>query len=124
MIIGLGTDIVEIARIATMLDEHGDAFKKKIFTDAEIREGATRKNSPQYFAGRWAAKEAASKALGCGFGAKCSWQDIEIINNRAGKPEIKFSGRALETSKDMNISGCHVSISHEQHYACSTVIVE
>lgn len=124
MIIGLGTDIVETARIAKMLDEHGDAFKNKIFTESEISESKTRKNIPQYFAGRWAAKEAMSKALGCGFGAKCSWQDIEIINNRAGKPEVRLSGRALDTSKDMKVAGYHVSISHEQHYACSTVVVE
>ncbi len=124
MIIGLGTDIVETARIAKMLDEHGDAFKAKIFTENEINESETRKNIPQYFAGRWAAKEALSKALGCGFGAKCSWQDIEIINNSAGKPEIQLSGRALKTSNEMNIQGYHVSISHEQHYACATVVVE
>ena len=124
MIIGIGTDIVEIARIAEMLDEHGDAFKKKIFTPAEINEGTNRKSISQYFAGRWAAKEAMSKALGCGFGAKCSWQDIEVINNQAGKPEIKLSGRAMQTAADMNLSVSHVSISHEKHYACSTVIIE
>jgi holo-[acyl-carrier protein] synthase len=124
MIIGIGTDIVETARIAKMIEEHGDAFKSKIFTDAEREESETRKNIPQYFAGRWSAKEAMSKALGCGFGAKCSWQDIEIINNSAGKPEIRLSGTARITADDMGISGFHVSISHEKHYACSTVVVE
>ena len=124
MIIGIGTDIVETARIEKMLAEHGDAFKTKIFTDAELKEGETRKNHFQYFAGRWSAKEAVAKALGCGFGSKCGWRDIEIINNGEGKPELTLNGTALKTADELGITGYHVSISHEEHYACATVVAE
>ncbi len=124
MIKGIGTDIVETARIAKMLSEHGDAFKSKIFTHAEMKESKTRKNVSQYFAGRWSAKEAMSKALGYGFGAKCGWQDIEVLNNGEGKPEVKLTGTALKTAEELGVTGFHVSISHEQNYACATVVVE
>ena len=124
MIKGIGTDIVETVRIEKMLKEHGKAFTSKIFTEAELDESKKRGNASHYFAGRWAAKEAASKALGCGFGAKCGWQDIEILNNIDGKPEIKFHGVALNTAKELDVAHLHVSISHEQNYACANVVIE
>ena len=124
MIIGIGTDIVETARIAKMLKEHGDSFKSKIFTNAEIEESVKRGDGSQYFAGRWAAKEAMSKALGCGFGAKCGWKDIEILNNEDGKPEVTLKDTALNTAEGLGVSGFHVSISHEEHYACANVVIE
>ena len=124
MIVGIGTDIVEINRLETMLDEHGDSFVKKIFTESERSESGKRKNQAQYFAGRWAAKEALSKALGCGFGAQCGWKDISILNADNGKPELTLSGTALQTSQDLGTTSIHISISHEQHYACASVVIE
>lgn len=124
MIKGIGTDIVETVRIEKMLNEHGEAFKSKIFTESELDESKKRGNASHYFAGRWAAKEAASKALGCGFGAKCGWKDIEILNNDDGKPEIKFRNLALKTAEELDVTCLHVSISHEQNYACANVVIE
>ena len=124
MITGIGTDIVEIARIAKMLEDHGKSFTEKIFTENEIKECEIRKNRAVYLAGRWAAKEALSKALGTGFGKKCSWRDVEILNNKNGKPEIKLSGTAEKTAEDQNVAAFHISISHETHYATATVILE
>ena len=124
MIKGIGTDIVEIARIADLLEKHGDIFKKKIFTSNEIEDGVKRKNRPNFFAGRWAAKEAFSKAIGTGFGADCSWLDIEIVSNDLGKPEITLKGKAAETAEKLGVSSIHLSISHEESYACAMVVAE
>jgi holo-[acyl-carrier protein] synthase len=125
MIIGIGTDIVETARIAETLEEHGDAFAEKVFTDAERAEVAGRKVKAPYYAGRWAAKEAVSKALGCGFGPKCSWKDIEILNDPVGKPVATLSGDAAETADGLAGNWkLHVTISHEKTHACATAIIE
>ena len=124
MISGIGTDIVEVARIQAMLDEYENHFLENIFTDREIKEAGRRKNKAQYFAGRWAGKEALAKALGCGFGEMCEWKDISILNAENGKPLIRLKGRALQTSKEMGIKSTHISISHEKHYACASVVVE
>ena len=125
MIIGIGTDIVETARIAATLAEHGEAFAERVFTDEERSEAAERKTNAPYYAGRWAAKEAVSKALGCGFGPKCSWRDIEILNNADGKPVAKLSNSAATTADA--IAGnwkLHVSISHEKTHACAMAVLE
>lgn len=124
MIIGIGTDIVEVVRMEKMLDEHGDSFIEKIFTDHEKNESGKRKDQAQYFAGRWAAKEALSKALGCGFGVHCGWKDITILNADNGKPELTLTGTALRTSQELGVNSIHLSISHEKHYACASVVIE
>jgi holo-[acyl-carrier protein] synthase len=124
MIVGIGTDIVEVVRMESMLNDHGDAFTHKIFTENEIKESLKRKDSAQYFAGRWAAKEALSKALGCGFGKKCAWKDVTILNEENGKPELTLSGNALRTSQELEVVSIHLSISHEKHYACASVVIE
>ncbi len=124
MIYGIGTDIVEIARIGRMLDKHGKGFIDKIFTPAEIVQAEKRKDRVQYYAGRWAAKEALSKALGCGIGEKCSWCDITILTTLSGAPQLELSAQALEANQLIGADSIHLSISHEQHYACATVIIE
>lgn len=124
MLLGIGTDIVEIERVAEMLNEHGEAFLNKIFTPAEIADSKQRSTPAIYLAGRWAVKEAVSKALGCGFGAKCSWTDIETVNLENGKPVTTLSGAAAETAGELNAAQPVVSISHERKYACATVAIE
>ena len=95
MIAGLGTDIVEIGRIVRMLDKFGDAFRERICTPAELAEGSRRRHASTYYAGRWAVKEAAAKALGCGIGEHCSFTDVELGNGPAGAPFLKLSGKAV-----------------------------
>lgn len=124
MIVGLGTDIVEIARIKETLERHQASFEEHVFTETERVAGAGRKDSALYYAGRWAAKEALSKALGCGISEKCHWLDIEIYNGDKGNPRIKLSGAAAESAEAIGVSEVHVSISHEKHYASATVILE
>ena len=111
MIAGLGTDIVEIGRIVRMLDKFGDAFRERICTPAEL-------------AGRWAVKEAAAKALGCGIGEHCSFTDVELGNGPAGAPFLKLSGKAAEYAARRGGGLFHVSLSHEATYATAVVIWE
>lgn len=126
MIIGLGTDIVECSRIAGMLDRHGDIFLERIFTSAEITAAENKKAAKtEFISGRWAAKEAAAKALGCGFGEHCAWLDIEVISDeKTGKPMMRFSGAAFKTALSLGVRKIHVSISHESSFASATVILE
>ena len=120
MILGLGTDIVEIPRIAAVLERHGDHFMGRVFTADETRQAAGR---IAYFAGRWAAKEAAAKALGCGIGEKCALTDIEVIDDANGAPRLSCTALALGDFKVRQVRW-HVSISHEKNCAVATVILE
>ena len=122
-IIGLGTDIVEIARIEHMLDEYGDAFCDRVYTAEEMRLAGTRRGRLSFFAGRWAAKEAAAKALGCGIGADCAFTDIHIVNDASGRPELTFTGAAANFADRLGVTGIKLSISHEARYAVATVIL-
>lgn len=122
MIIGLGTDIVEIVRIGQMVERHGEHFINRVFTDDEIAYCQRRKHSYQHFAGRWAAKEAVMKALGTGFVKGIHWRDIEVVPNKAGKPSIELRGGARDLAEQMGITEMMITISHCRAYATATVI--
>lgn len=122
-ILGLGTDIVEIARIERMLDSYGDAFCSRVYTAGEMRLAGTKRGRLTFFAGRWAAKEAAAKALGCGIGADCAFTDIDIRNAPDGRPELVFSGAAARFAARIGVTGIKLSISHEASYAVATVLL-
>ncbi len=83
MIIGIGNDITECARIRTVLEKHGKTFLDHLLTE---REQSLAGGRLEFYAGRWAAKEAVAKALGCGIGTHCAFTDIEILNDEAGRP--------------------------------------
>lgn len=121
MITGIGTDIIEIARIKKILEEHGMNFLDRVFTSKEKAYCLKYKEPEKNFAGRFAAKEAFVKALGTGFGKDVSWLDIEILNNENGKPEIHLSA-AL--TKKLGSTTCFLSISHCQSYATAVAILE
>ena len=120
MIIGIGTDIVEIDRLARSLAK----VKEHCFSSAEIAYCGKFRYSETHYAGRWAANEAFAKALGSGFGSECGWEDLEILNNESGKPEMRLSGAALQTFEKMGGKLIHLSISHEKNYATAFVIIE
>ena len=124
MIAGIGTDIVELARIEKMLAKFGDAFRERICSPAELAEGARRKHAPTFYAGRWAAKEAAAKALGCGIGEHCAFTELEIKNDASGAPQLKLNGKAAEFAAKRGGGTLHVSLSHETAYATAVVIWE
>ena len=122
-IIGLGTDIVEIARIERMLAEYGNEFCERVYTPEETAIAGDRRGKIVFLAGRWAAKEAAAKALGCGIGADCAFTDINITRDDGGRPVLTFSGAAAAYAAKLGVSSVKLSISHESRYAVATVIL-
>ncbi|MEC7269629.1 MAG: holo-ACP synthase [Pseudomonadota bacterium] len=127
MIIGIGTDIIDITRIERVINRFGDRFKNRVFTKKEILKCEARKLSANSYAKRYAAKEACSKALGTGFRKSVYWRDIEVINNKSGKPELFLHNGArsmFEKLLPQNTSGrIDLSITDEYPYAQATVII-
>lgn len=122
MIVGLGTDIVEISRIGQMIERHGETFLARVFTPNENGYCGPKKNKEQHYAGRWAAKEAVMKALGTGFIKGIGWKEIEIINLPSGKPTIVISGGVELHAGEMGIEEILITISHSREFATATAI--
>ena len=123
MIIGIGNDVVRVERIRNVLARKSDRFVKRILTPAE-REVFNCKGDPAaWLAKRFAAKEAASKALGTGIG-KVSWQDFEVLNNNDGAPVLCLLGAAQQLLTQKGGSRAHISISDEQDLVTAFVVLE
>ena len=122
MILGLGTDIIEIVRIGQMIERHGELFLNRVYTEEEITYCQRRKESYQHFAGRWAAKEAIMKALGTGFIRGIRWQEVTVQSQKSGKPIVKLLGGAGEYAKKLGIEEILLTISHCRSYATATAI--
>lgn len=122
MIVGLGTDIVEVSRIGRMIERHGDSFVNRIFTPAEIGYCQQRKFAAEPFAGRWAAKEAVMKVLGTGFIQGTHFQEIEIVTEESGRPRVVLHGSTAELAKQLGIGEILVTMSHCREYATATAI--
>lgn len=114
---GLGIDIIEVSRIKNLMEKYGDKFFKRILTDNEITYCKKFPNPEVHFAGRFASKEAYSKAIGTGISKDFKWKDIEILNDSRGKPYINHVAEN-EFSKD----SFEISISHTKDYGCAVVI--
>lgn len=122
MIVGLGTDIVEISRIGQMIERHGETFLNRVFTESENEYCGTKKNKEQHYAGRWAAKEAVMKTLGTGFIKGIGWKEIEVVNLKSGKPTIVISGGVESFAGEMGIEEILITISHSREFATATAI--
>lgn len=116
-VVGIGTDIVEVQRIAQMIEKHGELFLRRVFTENEVGYCSARKAATQHYAGRWAAKEAVLKALGTGWARGIAWVDIEVRNDVAGKPTIVLDGAARDIAEEMGIGEMMISISHCRSHA-------
>jgi holo-[acyl-carrier protein] synthase len=116
-IIGIGTDIVECLRIGRMIEQFGELFLNRVYTDREIRYCQERKRATEHFAGRWAAKEAILKCLGTGWSRGISWTDVEIRNDPAGQPHVLMCGAAKDLAQTLHIANILISISHCRAYA-------
>jgi holo-[acyl-carrier protein] synthase len=123
-ILGTGIDIVECLRIARMIEQHGELFITRVYTDGEIEYCRERKAAMQHYAGRWAAKEAVLKAIGTGWRRGISWRDIEVLNDRQGAPIVALHGGALEVCETAGIRQMHLSISHCRSHAVAYAIAE
>lgn len=122
MIIGIGTDIVQIERIKHAFERQGERFAQRILCASELCLFHEKGQSIPYLAKRFAAKEAASKALGTGIGA-ISWQDMEISNDPKGAPVLKLMGAAKEKMTALGASQVSISLSDEQDYAVAFVVL-
>jgi len=123
MILGIGIDVVENARIADAIRRHGDNFVQKIYQLAEVEYCQAMRDPAPHFAARFAAKEAVSKALGTGFVGQFSWRDIEVRRKASGEPFIVFHGGAAELAKRLGVRSVFVSLSHSQDYAVANAIL-
>jgi holo-[acyl-carrier protein] synthase len=124
MIVGTGVDIVETLRIAQALKRHGERFAKRVYTPAEVAYCQRFKNQAERYAARFAAKEAAFKALGTGWRDGVRWLDVEVTHLPSGKPELVLRGRAEELARELRVKGTAVSISHSGRYVVAQVIFE
>jgi len=123
MIYGTGVDIVEVFRMREAIQKWGDNFLTKIFTKREIKYSNTRRFSPQHFAARFAAKEAVVKAFGAPRRFPLKWTDIEVLNDKDGRPIIELHDDALALMKKRKVKDAIVSISHSKNYAIANVIL-
>jgi holo-[acyl-carrier protein] synthase len=122
MIIGIGTDIVDVPRIAKMLADHGEHFLARVYTPSEIAHCQPRRDPSPHYAGLWAAKEAVMKVLGTGFTSEVGWIDIEVKIKPSGQPTIQLHGTTQAVADRLGIDEILVSISHTQNYATATAI--
>lgn len=122
MIVGIGTDIVEIDRIVGVLSRQGESFARRILTPTEREQLLSKKDHARFLAKRFAVKEAASKALGTGFRQGVSWQNFEITSDELGRPHLTLSGQAQLLLQEKGASVSHLSISDEKHYAIAFVV--
>ena len=124
MIVGLGVDITEVDRIEAAIARHGRAFLQRVFTPPEIAYCERHRNSAERFAGRFAAKEAAMKALGTGWARGVRWVDIEVVRTPGGKPTLKLSGASREIADQLGVKNIALTITHSGNTALAEVIFE
>jgi len=124
MIVGTGIDIAEVPRIAEAIERYGDRFLNRIFTEGERRYCDSKANRMERYAARFAAKEAAMKALGTGWNHGVRWRDVEVSRQPGGRPTIAFHGKAAEVATKLGAAHVSLSLSHTEEQAIAHVILE
>lgn len=123
MIFGIGTDIIEVSRVAGQVSGSG-GFKERYFSAGEMAYCEAKRGKARNYAARFAAKEAFFKALGTGYRGGLSFREVEVVNDRLGKPEIVLRGKAKEFCRRRKIRKIHVSLTHIKDYSSAVVIME
>lgn len=118
----LGVDLVEVARIARLIEEQSDRFLQRVYTPREQQHGRDSRRWAEHLAARFAAKEAALKAIGTGWRYGIAWTDVEVVTDGEGKPGLVVTGKAAEFARARGIEGWLVSLSHTETTAMATVI--
>jgi holo-[acyl-carrier protein] synthase len=121
-ILGLGTDLVAVRRVEALLDRYGERFLDRVFSAREQTECLSRARPALHLAARLAAKEAAMKALGTGWGLGVRWQDIEVVSSGAAPPSLSLAGAANREAGARGIRHTLVSLSHDGEYAIAVVV--
>ena len=128
MIVGIGSDLTDIRRIADTLERFGERFTNRIFTDIERARSERKPDAAASYAKRFAAKEACAKALGTGFRAGVFWRDLGVVNQRSGRPTMQLTGGAAERLAVLIPDGMeaaiHLSLTDDHPYAQAFVIIE
>ena len=125
MVVGLGTDLIEIARVQASLDRYGEQFLGRVFTAGEIAYCQRKKHTAaESFAARFAAKEAGAKALGTGISRGVSWREIEVQRSPGERPELVLTGRAAERAQAMGVRRISLSLTHSRDVAMAVVVLE
>jgi holo-[acyl-carrier protein] synthase len=124
MIVGTGIDIAEVPRIRQSIERFGDRFLQRVFTDGEIRYCDSKANRFERYAARFAAKEAAMKALGTGWNHGIRWRDCEVVRMPGGRPTIAFHGKAAQFAAKLGMKNAALSITHTAEQAFAQVILE
>jgi len=124
MILGIGVDIIEVERIRAAVDRYGERFLRRIFTPDEVAYCRRCARPGERFATRFAAKEAALKALGTGWGQGLRFTDVEVANNDLGAPSITLRGEARARARRLGVEHIHVSLSHHRDWAIAQVLIE
>jgi holo-[acyl-carrier protein] synthase len=124
MILGVGIDIIEVARIASSYEKFGGRFVNRILHPDEIAYCLSHKNPAPFLAVRFAAKEAISKAFGTGISAQLGWQDMEIHRKESGEPFVVLHGKGKKLFQSRHAKRLLVSLSHTANYAAATAVLE
>jgi holo-[acyl-carrier protein] synthase len=124
MILGIGIDIIEVARIASSHERFGERFLNRLLLADEIAYCLTHKNPAPFIAARFAAKEAISKAFGTGIGAQLGWHDMEIRRKKSGEPFVVLHGGGEKLLESRVVKQLLISLSHTDNYAAATAVLE
>jgi holo-[acyl-carrier protein] synthase len=124
VIVGLGIDIAEVDRIRDAIERHGQRFIQRIYTTAEIAYVERKANRYERYAARFAAKEAAMKAIGTGWKRGVRWQDFEVTNLRSGRPTLQFHGVAAQIANELGVRNIALSLTHTARDGMAMVILE
>lgn len=125
MIVGTGIDVCEVERMRSAITSgHGKRFLERVFTPDEVAYAESKANSFERFAARFAAKEAALKALGTGWGEGASWLEVEVRNQPSGRPELILHGKTAAIADRLGVKSISVSLSHTATQAMAIVILE
>ena len=124
MIVGMGIDIAEVERIRGAIERHGEVFLRRIFTAREREYCERFKNKYERYAGRFAVKEAAMKALGTGWSRGVRWVDIEVVRQKGGRPTLALEGEARKIGEKLGVKSIALSITHTASQAYAQVIFE
>ncbi|MBI3895628.1 MAG: holo-ACP synthase [Acidobacteria bacterium] len=124
MILGLGVDITEVPRLREAIERYGERFLHRVFSRDEVAYCQRHRNCYDRFAARFAAKEAAMKALGTGWRRGVTWKDFEVVNLPSGKPTLRLTGKALEIFHSLGGTNLVLSLTHTDKHALAEVIVE
>jgi len=124
MILGIGIDIIEVARIAASLEKFGHRFGERILSKEEIAYCLGHRSPAPFVAARFAAKEAISKAFGTGICGQLGWQDMEIAHRESGEPYVILHGKGKKLFESRKAKNIFVSISHTEQYAAVVAVLE